>query len=241
MERGAAGSNVSDPLTGTALNSKWIAVDIGSPSAAGSAKPGSSGLTVMADGRGWDQGADDAFHYVYQTIPSPPAANWVAYVTVTAVPTMGTSGSSAANISPGGEAGLMVSSSLAAAPRAANFVISDTNGEGVVAQGRTADGTVTFPFGETAGNTDALNGGTQPGVPVILKIRKVGANFAGFFSTDNGKTQHLIAHLTPQFDPAAGLLLGLATTSNTDGTLDTAKYQNFVFAPLAATPPTAGP
>ena len=36
----------------------------------------------------------------------------------------------------------------------------------------------------------------------------------------------------PQFDPAQPLLLGLATTSNVNGTADTAVYQNFVFATL---------
>ena len=44
----------------------------------------------------------------------------------------------------------------------------------------------------------------------------------------------------PQFDPTASLLLGLATTSSTDGTLDKATYQNFVVAPLAAPAPAAG-
>ena len=50
---------------------------------------------------------------------------------------------------------------------------------------------------------------TQPGLPMILKLRKVGANFAGFYSTDGGKTQHFIGLTTPQFDPAQPLLLGL--------------------------------
>lgn len=225
---GTPDMTVSDALTGAALDPKWTAVDIGT-SAKGSMAPGSAGLTVMADGVGWDQGADDAFRYVYQSVP---AGNWVAYVTVAAVPTAGSSSSGTGNISPGGQAGLMVSSAIKAAPRFANFAISDTNGEGVVAQGRAADGTAIFPFAETAAGTDASNGGTQPGLPLILKLRKMGPNFAGFYSTDGGKTQHFIGNLTPQFDPAASLLLGLATTSNTDGTLDKATYQNFVFAPL---------
>jgi hypothetical protein len=236
---GTADTKISDPLTGTALDAKWTVADIGSPSAAGTAKEDSSGLTVMADGKGWDIAGDtagDGFNYVYQTVP---AGDWAAYVTVTAVPTMGTSASGTETISPGGEAGLMVASS--ADPTAAHFVIADTNGEGVVAQSRQAAGTNRFPFAETASGTDASNGGTQPSLPVALKIRKVGANFAGFYSTDGGKTQHLIGNLAPQFDPGAMLLLGLATTSDTDGTLDTAKYQGFVFAPLAAAPPTAGP
>jgi hypothetical protein len=225
---GTPDMTVSDALTGAALDPKWTAVDIGT-SAKGSVAAGNAGLTVMADGVGWDQGADDAFRYIYQSVPP---GNWVAYVTVAAVPTAGSSSSGAGNISPGGQAGLMVSSAIKAAPRFANFAISDTNGEGVVAQGRAADGTAIFPFAETAAGTDASNGGTQPGLPLLLKLRKVGPNFAGFYSTDGGKTQHFIGNLTPQFDPAASLLLGLATTSNTDGTLDKATYQNLVFAPL---------
>jgi hypothetical protein len=227
---GAPDATISDALTGAALDKKWIASDIGAVTVKGSVTAGSSGLTVMANGFGWDLNtADDTFHYLHQSVP---AGDWVAYATVTAVPTAGSSASSNTNISPGGQAGLMVSSGLKAAPRAANFVISATNGEGVVAQGRLADGTVTFPYGETAAGTDASQGGTQPALPLILKLRKVGSSFAGFYSTDGGKTQRLIGHLSPQFDPAASLLLGLATTSNTDGTLDRAVYQNFTFAPL---------
>ena len=85
---------------------------------------------------------------------------------------------------------------------------------------------------ETAAGTDPNNGGTQPPLPLILKVRKVGPNIAGFFSTDGGKTQRFIGNLAPQFDPAASLLLGLATASGSDGTVDQAIYQNFVFAPL---------
>jgi hypothetical protein len=193
----------------------------------------------MADGKGWDIAGDtagDGFYYIYQKIP---AGDFVAYVTVAAVPTMGTTASGADTISPGGQAGLMVASS--ASETAAHFVISDTNGEGIVVQSRQADGTTRFPFAQTATGTDTTNGGTQPSLPVMLKLRRVGGYFAGFYSTDGGKTQHLIGNLAPQFDPAASLLLGMAATSDTDGTLDTAKFQNFVFAPLTAPTPTAGP
>ena len=221
---GTPDAKISDALTGTALDAKWTAADLGGPSAAGSAKEDSTGLTVMADGGGWDNGSDDAFNYVYQSIP---AGDWVAYVTVAA----GTSG---------GMAGLMASSSVKAAPRAANFAISVTSGMGIDSEGRVADGTQIFPFGETAPGTDPGNGGTAPALPLILKMRKVGATFAGFYSTDGGKTQHFIGGLAPQFDPTASLLLGLATTSSTDGTLDKATYQNFVVAPLAAPAPAAG-
>lgn len=227
---GTPDATISDPLTGAALDSRWTAGDIGAPSAAGSVQPSSAGLTVTADGIGWDGNVqDDAFYYVSQSIPP---GDWVAYVTVTRVPTAGTSTSNNQSIRPGGQAGLMVSSSLAAAPRAANFVISATNGEGVVAQGRLTDGTVTFPYGETAAGTDPNEGGTQPALPLTLKIRKVGPNFAGFFSTDGGRTQRFIGHLSPQFDPTASLRLGLATTTNEDGTTDTATYRDFVFARL---------
>jgi hypothetical protein len=223
---GTADAKVSDPLTGTKLDAKWTAADIGAPSAAGSETQDSTGLTVTADGAGWDiAGADDAFRYVYQSIP---AGDWVAYVTVAAAPSTGL-------------AGLMVASSTQAAPRMANFTASVTSGAGIDSEGRNADGTATFPFGQTAAGTDPNNSGTQPNLPVILKLRKIGPNIAGFFSADGGKTQTFIGQLAPQFDPAASLLLGMATTSQTDGTTDTATYQNFVFAPLAAPAPTAGP
>jgi hypothetical protein len=231
----------SDPLTGTALDARWTAADIGAPSEPGTVQPGSSGLSVTADGVGWDvRRDDDAFHYVHQQIP---AGDWVAYVTVTAVPVEGFSTSGGEFISPGGQAGLMVSSKVD--PRAANFVVSVTNpdnGEGIVAQGRLADGTTTFPYGQTAAGTNEIDGGTQPALPIVLKIRKVGANFVGFYSTDGGATQHFIGHLAPQFAPGAPVLLGLATTTNEDGTLGTATYRDFVFAPLAppANPPAAG-
>jgi hypothetical protein len=133
----------------------------------------------------------------------------------------------------------MVASSRQAAPRMANFTASLTSGAGIDSEGRVADGTVIFPFGETAAGTDPNNGGTQPAAPLMLKVRKVGAAVAGFYSTDGGKTQHFIGNLTPQFETAS-LLLGLATTSSSDGTTDTATYQNFVFAPLPQAAPTAG-
>jgi hypothetical protein len=213
---GTPDTTISDSLTGTAVAAKWTAADIGVPSVKGSVKEDNTGLSVMADGAGWDQGGDDTFHYVYQTIPS---GDWVAYVTVTAAPSSGM-------------AGLMVASSTKAAPRMANFTASVTGGAGIDSEGRVADGNVSFPFGETAAGTDPNNGGTQPALPVILKLRKVGPTVAGFYSTDGGKTQRFIGNLTPQFDATASLLLGLATTSSTDGTLDQATYQNFVFAPL---------
>ncbi len=226
FSEGTADAKVSDPLTGTALDARWTAGDIGVSGAAGSQKAASNGLTVSADGSGWDNGADDAFRYVYQTIP---ASDWVAYVTVNAAPASGM-------------AGLMVASSTKSAPRMANFTASVRGGAGVDSEGRIADGTVIFPFGQTAPGTDPNSGGTQPALPLTLKLRKVGPNVAGFYSTDGGKTQHFIGSLAPQFDPTASVLLGLATTSSADGTLDTATYQNFVFAPLtqAVTPPTAG-
>jgi hypothetical protein len=213
---GTADATISDALTGTALDAKWKTQDIGAPANAGSVKAANTGLTVMADGGGWDAGGDDAFYYAYQSIP---AGNFVAYVTVTAAPAAGM-------------AGLMLASSINAAPRMANFTASVRGGAGIDAEGRVADGNITFPFGETAAGTDPNNGGTQPPLPLILKLRKVGPNIAGFFSTDGGKTQRFIGNLAPQFDPAAPLLLGLATASGSDGTLDQATYQNFVFAPL---------
>jgi carboxypeptidase family protein len=224
---GTADPKISDALTGTALDAKWTAADIGTPGAKGSVTAASSGLTVNADGTGWDNsgaGNDDAFYYVYQSIP---VGDWVAYATVSA----GTSS---------GVAGLMVASSTKAAPLMANFTATLTSGAGIASQGRQADGTNTFDFGETVASTDPSNGGTAPALPIVLKMRKVGGNFASFYSADGGKTQHFIANLAPQFDPTASLLLGLATTSSTDGTLDKATYQNFVFAPLAAPAPAAG-
>lgn len=211
-----ADATISDPLTGTALDARWKTQDIGAPSPAGSVQPGANGLTVTADGGGWDLGGDDSFYYVYQSIP---AGNFVAFVTVTAAPSTGM-------------AGLMLASSLNAAPRMANFTVSVRSGAGIDSEGRVADGNITFPFGQTAAGSDPNNGGTQPALPVILKLRKVGPNIAGFFSADGGKTQRFIGNLAPQFDPAASLLLGLAMTSSTDGTTDTATYKDFVFAPL---------
>jgi hypothetical protein len=214
---GTADAKVSDPLTGTALDARWKAQDIGAPSAAGSVQPGANGLTVTANGGGWDTGGDDSFHYLHQSIP---AGNFVAYVTVTAPPASS------------GMAGLMLASSLNAAPRMANFAAAVRAGAGIDAQGRVADGTAIFPFGQTAAGTDPNAGGTQPALPVILKLRKVGPNVAGFFSADGGKTQRFIGNLAPQFDPAASLLLGLATTSSSDGATETATYRDFIYAPL---------
>src|SRR5207249_251558 len=133
---GTPDAKISDPLTGTALDTKWTVMDVGT-SAPGSAKEDSKGLTVMADGTGWDADrVDDAFQYISQSIPA--SGDWVAYVTVTAVPTMGTTASNNTSIVPGGEAGLKVSSPATGADgkalsvNAANFTVADTNGEGVV-------------------------------------------------------------------------------------------------------------
>ena len=89
---GTPDTKISDPLTGTSLGAAWKATDIGTPAAAGSAAESSSGLTVMADGSGYDVSnstGDDAYHYVYQTIP---AGDFVAYATVTTAPTTGLAG-----------------------------------------------------------------------------------------------------------------------------------------------------
>jgi hypothetical protein len=217
---GTADAKISDPLTGTALDAKWTAQDIGAVSNAGSVKAGSGGLEVTADGGGWDTGGEDSFFSISQGIPN---GDFVAYVTVTQAPSTGM-------------AGLMVSSSLSAAPRMANFTASVRAGAGIDAEGRAADGTTTFPFGQTAPNTDPNNGGTQPATPVVLKLRKVGGAIAGFYSSDGGKTQHFIGTLTPQFDPAGTLRLGLAATSSSDGSPDTMTFRDFAYAPLAAAP-----
>src|SRR5207248_2869592 len=124
----------------------------------------------------------------------------------------------------------------------ANFVVSVNPGNGIGSEGRDTDGTNTFNFGETDATSDpnAATPGTEPKPPITLKIRKVGGNFAGFYSADGGKTQHFVGILALGLDPKASVSLGLATTSLADGTLESATYQNFVFAPLAAPAPTAG-
>ena len=184
----------------------------------------------MADGSGFDisgSGGMDAFNYIHQTIAP---GDWVAYATVTAAPSSG-------------RAGLMVASGSKVQPTLmANFVVSVNPGNGIGSEGRDTDGTNTFDFGETdaASDPNATPAGTEPKPPVTLKIRKVGGNFAGFYSTDGGKTQHFVGILALGLDPTAPVWLGLATTSLADGTLDSATYQNFVFAPLAAAAPAAG-
>lgn len=223
---GTPDASKSDPLTGTALDGKWKLEDIGAPSNAGSVEATASGLKVTADGGGWDTGGDDAFSFVHQTIP---AGDFVAYVTVTEAPATGM-------------AGLMVATPTSAAPRMANFAVSVRADAGIDAQGRVADGTAIFPFGQTAAGTDPSVGGTQPALPVMLKLRKVGPNIAGFFSADGGKTQRFVGNLAPQIDPGGSLLLGLAVTSGADGSPVTATFRDFVFAPLTqqVTNPTAG-
>jgi hypothetical protein len=227
---GTPDATISDALTGTSLNAAWTAGDIGTPGAAGSNKPGASGLAVMADGSGYDQSnstGEDAFYYIHKTIPAAAASgNWVAYVTVSAAPSTGL-------------AGLMVASGFQGyVTRMANFTPSVTGTAGIQSLGRQADGTNTFDFGQTAAGTDPNNSGTQPKAPIILKLRKAGGNFAGFYSADGGKTQQSAGLLAPQFDPAAALWLGIAATSLADGTLETTTFQNFVFAPLPTVNPT---
>src|SRR5207247_10603136 len=97
----------------------------------GSAKASSSGLTVMADGAGYDSscsGNDDAFNYVYKSIPAAAASgDWAAYVTVTAAPSSGL-------------AGLMVASGFKGyLSRMANFTVSVTAGMGIASEGRQSD------------------------------------------------------------------------------------------------------
>ncbi|HEY3284276.1 MAG TPA: carboxypeptidase regulatory-like domain-containing protein [Armatimonadota bacterium] len=240
---GTADTTVSDPLTGSSLATKWTALDLGTLAQPGSVKAAATGLSVTTGGAGWDvDRANDAMTYVFQK--GIPQTDWAAMVTVVTAPTNGTPGTGVTQ--PGGEAGIMVRSAAMDPTdatlyygKAANFSTAITNGMGVNTQGRVADGLSTFPFQETSAGTNPANAttaGVSPALPVMLKIRKVGPTIAAFWSNDGGKTQFFSGAFLPQFDPAGTLLLGLATTANSD-TADTAVYKDFVFAPLTGTTP----
>ena len=219
---GTANATLSDPFKG-ALNSKWSVKDIFDPAN----DPGTKG-TVDADGKistagGSIENKGDVFTYVYQTVPA--TGDWAATLDVTAAP------AGDAN----GRVGLMVREDNDD-DLAANAFAAVTSGSGVLLQGREATNLSTFPFGETAVGTNPTAGGTQPTLPTSIKLRKIGAPIAAYYSTDGGKTEHYIGSFIPEF---AGdkLRIGVAVTSNVAATLDTATVQNFRFTAIASATP----
>jgi alpha-D-xyloside xylohydrolase len=181
---------------------QWAAVDIGSPSAAGSTVFNGSTGTYTVQGSGGDiQGSSDQFHFA--------SVNWTGNgIFIARVADL-------TNTNPWTKAGLMVRASQNGAGDI-NFLEAITPGSGSTAQSRT-----TTNGGTTWSQTTGL------AAPYWVKIVKSGTTYTAFHSsggttwTQEGSSSTLTLPTT--------FYVGLALTSHSDGQLATAHFDNVTF------------
>ena len=146
--------------------------------------------------------ASDNFHYVYQ--PLTGDGTIIARV------------QSQGNTSAAAKAGVMIRESLN--PNSAFADVVATPGSGILFQDRTA-----------TGGSAAIGGSTAGAAPEWVMLVRSGNVITGYDSTD-GISYTKIGSAT--FSMAQSVFVGLAVTSNNDGTLSTATFNNInVFPP----------
>lgn len=198
-----------DKFPGTTLDPKWQAKDIGDTSG-GEHKVSNGVLTISADGADiW--GNADAFHYVYQKV----SGDFAAVVKVLSVP----------DTDPWSKAGIMIRAKDT--PDSAHAFVCATGENGVRLQYRPADG----------GASADANAGIKI-LPQWIKIRRIGTRIEAYRSDDNGQTGALVASAEVPGLASKDLLLGLAVTSHSAGTVGTASFSDFkVWTIEAVAPP----
>lgn len=171
-----------------ALDSRWLAADIGTTSAAGTSAIDGKTVTVQSAGRDiWGQ--TDSFHYVYQ----PLAGNTQITVRV----------ASQALTNVWARAGLMIRASLTPeSPHTSIFVSGGNNG-------------AEFSWRRTNGNLTQRRQLAGYAAPAWLRLTREGGDVTGEASLD-GKTWVRVWRSTVNLPPVA--YVGLAVTSATDRT-----------------------
>jgi uncharacterized repeat protein (TIGR01451 family) len=177
--------------------------DIGTVAAAGSLSV--SGGTYTVSGSGADiWGNSDEFHFAYTTLRGDGAVT--ARVRDIA--------------NPGGNAwcksGVMIRETLAANSAFASVIVR-------------TDGQSYFMYRASAGAAAAQAAGLAAGpIPGWVRLVRSGSNFVGYASTD-GETW--VTRSTQSVAMATNVLIGLAVTSHTDGSLSTVNFDNVNLVP----------
>lgn len=191
-----AGSSPPATTDATTTGSAWHDQDIGNVSAAGNSS--GSGSTLTVGGSGSDiWGNADEFHYTYQSGTND--AQIVARVT------------GMMNTSPWAKAGVMIRASVA--PGAQHVVLVLTPGNGLAFQWRST----------TDGPSSYIDAGAAS-APVWVKLVKSGNTFTGYRSAD-GVNWIQVGSVNIAM-PGATFLVGLAVTSDNDGTVCLANFDN---------------
>ncbi|HKS71462.1 MAG TPA: PQQ-dependent sugar dehydrogenase [Ktedonobacterales bacterium] len=209
------------------LPTPWQSVDVGSPLMAGTADYSASDQTFYVDGAGADvYGANEQFHYVYQTLNGDGTIiARVRYQT---------------NSSPWAKAGVMIAASTTGSPAFVDALVTPTvspNTPNVNGVGCTAGGCSSplppitpavghgvhmqyTPKGDKAvTSTSALAGFQSPNE--WLKLQRSGNTFTSWYST-NGSTWTLIG--TTSMTMGTSATIGLFVTSHNVGQYSTAAF-----------------
>ena len=155
-----------------------------------------AGVFTVAGSGAGIGGTADEFHFLSQ----PWTGNGTIVVRVTGL----------TNTAPGARAGIMFRESLAAGARTVALTVSPSGVVNALARPTTGGGTESPP------------NGNRP-APTWLKLVRNGNVFSPFHSAD-GVTW--TAMFTGNYPMSAGLYVGLCVTSNNDGTLATATFDN---------------
>jgi outer membrane protein assembly factor BamB len=192
--------------------SGWTCQDIGNPTPAGSETVSSSTWSVKAGGAGIG-GNSDQFRFIAQSVSGD------TQITAQVASQQSTSGSA--------QAALMVRQSID--PGSPYYAVSLTNSNSLVVQYRSA-------FGGTVSVPTSLNAVSPP---LYLEIQRVGDQFQAATSHD-GVTYTLVPGATANVPMPASVMEGVALSSGTQGTLNTATYKS-VSIGSPTTPPNPQP
>ena len=198
-----------------ALPAPWKSSDVGAPAGSGAAGYAAGKFTVVANGNDiWNN--SDQFRFTY--MPLVGNGQIVAHVV------------SLENTDPWAKAGVMIRENLNGTSRDVFVSLSEANGLQLVYRNSTSAGA-------------AISGASVTGVaPYWVKLVRTGNTFTGFVSTDNITWNAIGGALTIAMSTNA--YIGLALTSHTTNTLNTAVFDNVTVsnnAPTIAVAAAAAP
>ena len=200
---------VSTPSSCVALDTPWSNVDVGNVSANGNACYDGTSGTYEIEGSGADiWGANDEFHYVYQTMDGD--GEIVARVL------------SQDNTNGWAKAGIMMRNGLLSNSASALLSVHPNplgSGAGYTLQQRDFDG------GSMTSATAHNIGPVSAAYPQYLRLVRQGDTFSAYGSVTNGNWQLLGSR---DIAMNSSIYVGLAVTSHNDGTLGKATFDNVV-------------
>ena len=202
-------TKASDDFSGTKLDPKWTAQDIGDTEP-GSASVSNKALTITADGADfWD--AEDRGYIVYQKY----SGDFVATVKVTSVP----------DTNDWSKAGIDIRTSNS--PGAVHVFTCATLNNGYAGQGRAV--------ADSANQFNVNTGG--PFQPAYLRVEKKASLIRAFWSPD-GKVVNYLGEISLP-DLAGDVLVALAVTSHAAGVLGKATFEDFRIGGIPTVAPPA--